>query len=125
MEWRFWRWKGVGSLAGNWAGVDTLRYVAYIKRVIQGFANIETKRFFEDGVCPAKWRVFETVAARKLDMLDAATSLDDLKSPPGNRLEALKGDRAKQHSIRVNDKWRLCFIWTDRGPDRAEIADYH
>jgi proteic killer suppression protein len=93
--------------------------------VIQGFADTETERFFRDGVCAAKWRAIAKVAARKLDILDAATSLDDLSSPPGNRLEALKADRAGQHSIRVNDRWRLCFVWTDRGPDRVEIVDYH
>ena len=93
--------------------------------MIQGFANAETERFFRDGVCPAAWRAFEKSAARKLDMLDAATSLDDLRSPPGNRLEALRADRAGQFSIRVNDRWRLCFVWTERGPDRAEIVDYH
>jgi len=65
------------------------------------------------------------VAARKLDMLDAATSLDVLRSPRGNRLEALRGDRAGQFSIRVNDRWRVCFVWTEGGLDRVEIVDYH
>ena len=58
-------------------------------------------------------------------MLDAAESLDDLRSPPGNRLEALQGDRAGQHSIRVNDQWRLCFVWRDDGPHEAEIVENH
>ena len=58
-------------------------------------------------------------------MLDAATELRDLRSPPGNRLEALSGNRAGQHSIRVNDQWRLCFTWTDNGPVNVEIVDYH
>ena len=61
----------------------------------------------------------------KLVMLDAAESLDDLRVPPGNRLEALKGDRAGQHSIRINDQWRLCFRWVDGGAEDVEIADYH
>lgn len=65
------------------------------------------------------------VAQRKLTMLDAAATLDDLRSPPGNRLEALKGDRAGQHSIRVNDQWRFCFVWTDAGPKNVEFTDYH
>jgi proteic killer suppression protein len=65
------------------------------------------------------------VAARKLDMVHAAVKLDDLRSPPGNRLELLKGSRAGQHSIRINDQWRVCFIWTDAGPADVEIADYH
>jgi toxin HigB-1 len=64
-------------------------------------------------------------AVRKLTMLNAATVLDDLRSPPGNRLEALKGDRAGQHSIRINDQWRICFVWTDGGADKVEIVDYH
>lgn len=58
-------------------------------------------------------------------MLQAAVQLDDLRVPPGNRLEALTGDRAGQHSIRINDQWRLCFKWTDRGPEDVEIVDYH
>lgn len=58
-------------------------------------------------------------------MLQAAVQLDDLRVPPGNRLEALTGDRAGQHSIRINDQWRLCFKWTDSGPEDVEIVDYH
>lgn len=64
-------------------------------------------------------------AIRKLAMLDAALVLDDLRSPPGNRLEQLSGDRAGQHSIRINDQWRICFIWTEHGPADVEIVDYH
>lgn len=66
-----------------------------------------------------------SVARRKLVMLDAAAALDDLRVPPGNRLEALQGDRAGQHSIRVNDQFRLCFHWTDDGPEDVEFVDYH
>ena len=62
---------------------------------------------------------------RKLVMLDAAETLDDLRVPPGNRLEALRGDRAGQHSIRINDQWRICFMWTDAGPEEVQIVDYH
>lgn len=62
---------------------------------------------------------------RKLALLDAAESLQDLRVPPGNRLEALHGDRSGQHSIRINDQWRICFVWTDAGPDDVEIVDYH
>jgi proteic killer suppression protein len=58
-------------------------------------------------------------------MLDAARVLEDLLQPPGNRLEALRGDRAGQHSIRINDQWRLCFVWTSEGPGHVEIVDYH
>lgn len=72
--------------------------------------------------CPESlWRV----AARKLDQLDSATTLNELRIPPGNRLEALTGDRKGHHSIRVNDQYRICFAWTDSGPDRVEIVDYH
>jgi toxin HigB-1 len=93
--------------------------------VILGFADEQTERFFREGMCPARWRSVSNVAARKLDMLDAATSLDVLRSPRGNRLEALRGDRAGQFSIRVNDRWPVCFVWTEGGPDRVEIVDYH
>jgi proteic killer suppression protein len=65
------------------------------------------------------------VMQRKLKILDAATKLDDLRVPPGNRLEALKGGRRGQYSIRVNDQWRLCFRWKAEGPDEVEIIDYH
>lgn len=67
----------------------------------------------------------ERVALRKLVMLDAAEILEDLRVPPGNRLEALRGDRAGQHSIRINQQWRICFTWTDGGPAAVEIVDYH
>lgn len=67
----------------------------------------------------------ESRAMRKLAMLNRAAKLDDLRVPPGNRLEALKGGRAGQHSIRVNDQYRVCFVWTDEGPKDVEIVDYH
>ncbi len=72
-----------------------------------------------------RWATIKAVALRKLDMLDAAAVLTDLASPPGNKLEALRGDRAGQHSIRINGQWRLCFIWTEAGPEGVEIIDYH
>jgi proteic killer suppression protein len=65
------------------------------------------------------------IARRKLEMVNAASILEDLRSPPGNRLEALAGDRKGQHSIRVNDQYRICFIWTDEGPTDVELTDYH
>lgn len=64
-------------------------------------------------------------AQQLLTVLNAATSLEDLRSPPGNRLEKLSGDREGQHSVRVNKQWRICFVWTDAGPDDVEITDYH
>jgi len=68
---------------------------------------------------------FLKVAERKLAQLEAAQTLDFLKAPPGNRLEALKGDRKGQHSIRINDQWRICFVWSGVGPIDVEIVDYH
>jgi proteic killer suppression protein len=68
---------------------------------------------------------FERVALRKLAMLEAAVLLEDLRVPPGNRLEALKGDRSGQHSIRVNDQYRICFVWKEDGAHDVEIVDYH
>ena len=78
------------------------------------------------GKCPKGFPAdLMRAAIRKLSMLDAAAVLDDLRSPPGNRLEALSGDRRGQHSIRINDQWRICFIWTETGPEAVEIVDYH
>lgn len=65
------------------------------------------------------------VASRKLDQLDSTASLEDLRIPPGNRLEALSGDRAGQHSIRINDQYRICFVWAENEPKEVEIVDYH
>jgi toxin HigB-1 len=93
--------------------------------MIVSFADRETERFFVDGDCPAQWRSFEAAAARKLDMLNAATKVDDLRAPPGNRLEALKGGRKGQWSVRINQQWRICFRWSAEGPTDVEIVDYH
>jgi proteic killer suppression protein len=73
-------------------------------------------------VCPAS---ISRVAARKLDQIDAATILNDLRAPPNNRLESLLGDRLGQHSIRINDQYRICFVWSDAGASQVEIVDYH
>src|SRR5688572_28134623 len=73
-------------------------------------------------VCPSNvWRI----ARRKLDQLDSVVRLEELRIPPGNRLEALAGDRKGQHSIRINDQYRICFVWTAAGPANVEIVDYH
>ena len=93
--------------------------------MIRSFADAKTEAFYLAGKCPAQWRAFATVAARKLDMVAAAVRLHDLRQPPGNHLEALSGDRRGQHSIRVNDQWRVCFRWTNDGPEDVEIVDYH
>ena len=92
--------------------------------MIRGFRCNDTQALFEGGH-PRRFRAIETTATRKLAMLDAAKTLDFMRSPPGNRLEALKGDRAGQWSVRINDQWRVCFVWTDAGPDQVEILDYH
>jgi proteic killer suppression protein len=93
-------------------------------RVIQSFKCSDTARLFERERV-ARFAAIERVARRKLEQLNAATTLDFLRVPPGNRLEALRGDRAGQHSIRVNDQYRLCFVWTAVGPKNVEIVDYH
>jgi len=67
----------------------------------------------------------EKSALRKLDMLHQAIDLGDLRAPPANRLEVLSGDRRGQHAIRINDRWRICFVWTKEGPENVEIVDYH
>ena len=93
--------------------------------MILSFADTDTRRCFEGENVRAGWQQVQRVAQRKLLYLHAATSLTDLRSPPGNRLEPLTGDRTGQHSIRVNDQWRICFVWTDKGPRDVEIVDYH
>ena len=93
--------------------------------MIRNFADRATRALFEEGTCKRDWQAFERVALRKLDMLDGAVRLGDLASPPGNRLEALKGKRKGQYSIRINDQWRICFMWGDKGPEHVEIVDYH
>jgi len=97
------------------------------KMAIQSFANSGVERFFTDGSVPrgAGWTAVARVGARKLDMLDFAEDLMDMASPPGNRLEALKGNRAGFHSIRVNDQWRVVFRWSSAGPTDVDIVDYH
>ena len=89
---------------------------------------------FRDKEAEAIWRgessrrlpgEIQQVARRKLRMLNNARTLVDLRVPPANRLEALKGDRKGQHSIRINSQWRICFVWTEAGPDNVEIVDYH
>jgi toxin HigB-1 len=97
--------------------------------MIQSFKDQGTEDVF-NGVnsrsarktCPEiLWRV----AARKLDQIDSVAQLQELRIPPGNQLEALSGNREGQYSIRINDQYRICFIWTEHGPDQVEIVDYH
>ena len=91
---------------------------------IRSFRCADTEALYQ-GLRPRRFRNIEATAERKLQMLDAAQELKDLRAPPGNRLEALVGDRAGWHSIRINDQWRVCFIWTQQGPENVEIVDYH
>jgi toxin HigB-1 len=94
---------------------------------IQSFARRELEDFFYEGKAPrrAGWAAIRHVVARKLDVLDYAGALVDLRSPPGNRLEALRGDLSGRYAIRVNDQWRVVFRWTDRGPEAVDVVDYH
>lgn len=91
---------------------------------ITSFKCPETQRLFTSGKT-RRFANIQSVAERKLAQLDAAVTLEFLRSPPGNRLEMLVGDRQGQHSIRINDQWRPCFIWTAAGPANVEIVDYH
>jgi proteic killer suppression protein len=92
--------------------------------MIRSFKDAATARLFADEDVP-RFRGIERQARRKLLVLNGARALNDLRSPPGNRLEALAGDRRGQHSIRINDQWRICFVWSDGGPEQVEIVDYH
>jgi proteic killer suppression protein len=92
--------------------------------MIRTFRCRDTQALFDDQDVP-RFQAFERIARRKLLYLHQAKRLDDLKVPPGNRLEALKGDRKGQHSIRINDQWRICFRWKDGDAFDVEIVDYH
>jgi proteic killer suppression protein len=96
----------------------------YYLRMIRGFKAADVERLWL-GETVRRWAGIEKQAKRKLDMLDSAVRLNDLRSPPGNRLEALAGNRKGQHSIRINAQRRLCFVWTEEGPTEVEIVDYH
>jgi proteic killer suppression protein len=93
--------------------------------MIRSFACPETERLFNDEPSRRLPTQIQRVARRKLMLLQQARRLDDLRAPPGNRLEVLKGDRAGQHSIRINDQWRLCFRWQGEDAFDVEIVDYH
>lgn len=92
--------------------------------MIQSFACTETEALFQSKPV-RRFKNLEQVARRKLLTLHAAVELDNVRIPPGNRLEALKGNRKGQHSIRINDQWRLCFTWQNSGAYNVEIVDYH
>lgn len=91
---------------------------------IISFKCSETQNLFSSGKT-RRFANFQAVAERKLTQLEAAATLEFLRTPPGNRLETLAGDRQGQYSIRINDQWRICFIWTEQGAAEVEIVDYH
>ena len=93
--------------------------------MIRSFADREAERIWNRQHSKLLGPEVQRSAYRKLLVLDAAEDLNDLRVPPGNRLEKLKGDRLGQHSIRINRQWRICFRWTHRGPEDVEIVDYH
>ncbi len=97
----------------------------YHCRVIQSFGDSSTRRVWERERVAGIGVDVQRSAHRKLRQLSAAGCLEDLRIPPGNRLEKLRGDRAGQHSIRVNDQFRICFAWTSAGPQDVELVDYH
>ena len=105
------------------AAYDGRRYG--VPAMIRSFACRETERLFNDETARRLPANIQHVARRKLVMLNQARQLDDLRSPPGNRLEALKGDRKGQHSIRINGQWRVCFRWQGEDAFEVEIVDYH
>jgi len=92
--------------------------------VIQSFRDSDTERLFHREPV-RRFRAIERVARRKLDQIHFAAKLSDLAAPPGNRLEALRGNRKGQHSIRINDQWRVCLVWRDGNAHEVEIVDYH
>lgn len=92
--------------------------------MIQSSKCKDTLALYE-GKSPRRFKAFLPLAERKLSQLDAAQTLDFMRAPPGNHLEALMGDRKGQHSVRINVQWRICFVWTDTGPIDVEIVDYH
>jgi proteic killer suppression protein len=92
--------------------------------MIQSFKDSDTKKLFETGLS-RRWANIQAISRRKLDQIETAISLSDLRVPSGNRLEALKRDRIGQHSIRINDQYRICFVWNVDGAYEVEITDYH
>jgi proteic killer suppression protein len=105
--------------------LQILSYGVIIPIVIKTFQDEETEKIFRGSFSRKFPRGIQRLAARKLEQIDAATVLDTLRIPPGNHLEALKGDRRGQHSIRINGQWRVCFVWREGNAFNVEIVDYH
>jgi toxin HigB-1 len=106
----------------TWRGNNAARYTA---GVLRSFADKDTERVWRRERSRRLDQTTQRAALRKLLILDAAETLDDMRVPPGNRLEKLRGDRIGQYSIRVNQQWRICFRWSAEGPTDIEIVDYH
>jgi toxin HigB-1 len=104
--------------------LDAQRVTLYTRGVIQSFHDASTRKVYDRLYSKAYPRDIQPIALRKLRMLNNARSLQDLRVPPGNRLEKLRGDRMGQHSIRINDQWRVCFIWRGNDAFDVEVADY-
>jgi proteic killer suppression protein len=108
-----------------WPEIAHYNALRYSVSMIQGFADPEAELIWSGRRSRRLPSDIQNVALRKLRLLNQARVLADLRVPPGNRLEALKADRQGQHSIRINDQWRICFVWDEGGPSRVEIVDYH
>jgi proteic killer suppression protein len=115
-------WRGQRDTCGCYR--YTFNALRYTPGVIQSFRDSTTEDLFVKRKS-RKWAGIAKVATRKLDMLEAAKALDDLRVPPANRLERLAHDRAGKHSIRINDQYRICFVWKEDGAHEVEIVDYH
>jgi proteic killer suppression protein len=118
------KWDSGKFFASCVMGLQCIEYRYIIKLMIKSFRDKDTQSLFE-GRCPRRWQVIRRVAERKLMQLNAAATLDFLRAPPDNRLEALKGDRAGQFSIRINEQWRLCFSWAAGDVFDVKIVNYH
>jgi len=111
--------------AGEEFALDNDNGYRYYRNMITSFRCRETERRFKGKFSATLPQAIQKAAARKLEIIDAARDLEDLRTPPGNRLEALSGDRQGQHSIRINEQWRVCFVWQDGNANDVEIVDYH